>query len=90
MMLLKDELLSEVKRLRNEGVSEELFVVPVAHIRCFVACKSGECICVSTIKTNYCVVNSNGKRKSLEYANSTIQYLNDTLHHILIELDINV
>lgn len=59
--LLKDKK----KELRDYGITEELFVVPVSDVRCFVPCDKGYCICYETIP-GYCVVTEAGAKRSRE------------------------
>lgn len=84
-MKLEDELKQEVDRLRAAGVVGDLFVVPVTHKRCFVACPLGECNCVSSISDGFCVTNEFGKKHAIADANRTLKFLNDKLHEIQLK-----
>lgn len=71
-------LKSRVDELRALGVTEELFVAPVAEVKCFVACKPGECVCSPTIP-GLCVVTRSGFDKSKQMLTNKLAYLKNLM-----------
>lgn len=78
-MTLDEQIELEVAIIRERGITEKLFIVPVGNVRCFIPCNTGLCYCKATIDGKYCLVTETGANRAWDYANNSIVYLNKRL-----------
>jgi hypothetical protein len=81
MNKLSEEIDFSIELLKEQGCKEDnLKIAPVSHVRCFVPCQAGYCVCVGYIdKGQFCIVSEGGYNKAMRCKQGELDYLQGIL-----------